>query len=313
MNALAKLNQAYESLFLPSQRTIYLGIFRVYVAFHITKKLLVQWPFLDVLYGKGSFVHWSPKIYDLIPTEIVHNHYLVICCAYLALAVMMAFGIGRRYTVALVFACEELLNGTDGFVLDGGDNLLKFGLLYLIAANSFEVLSISKVHYQRAWQMRLDNFCTNVAVGCIVGHLLMAYFLSGSGKLHADVWYHGTAVYYTMLLERFKGTSYNELIVQNAYLVTLGTYSVMLWEMFFPVLIFNKRLRLPLLAFGVMMHLGIYIFMMINAFEIYFIANYGFFFTNAELISFKEWIVARWKRLFAKRSAVPLPVASAQE
>src|SRR5207302_490601 len=158
-----KANAALESLFEPSQRTIYLSIFRVFVAFHICKKLVVEWPYLGLLYSKGSFVHWGYGIYGAISEDIVKNHYMLICSGYLCLAIMMAFGIGRRITVGFAFLCQELLNETEGYVLDGGDNLLKFGLLYLTFANSFNFLCVSKPVFKQAWRERLDNLITNLA------------------------------------------------------------------------------------------------------------------------------------------------------
>jgi len=57
----------------------------------------------------------------------------------------------------------------------------------------------------------------------------------------------------------------------------------MLWEVTFPVFVLLKRTRVYCISFGIVIHLGIYVFMMINAFEILFISTYGFFFTDAEL------------------------------
>lgn len=297
-----KWNAVFESMFMPSRRRIYLGIFRVYISFHIIKKLLFQWPYLKLLYGKGSFMVWSESIYGIVSNDIVKNNYLAFACIYFALAMLMGFGIGKRYTVALLYLVQEMWTQTQGFVMDGGDNLLKFGVLYLILTNSFECLSISKISYRRPWQRRLDNLCTNVGVGCIIAHLLLAYFISGTAKLHADVWYHGTATYYCLNIDRFHGTLLNERLVQSSLFVALSTYFVMIWETTFPFCVFNRHLRILYLLAGVMVHLGIYIFMMINAFQIYFLAHYGFFFTDSELRRFKQ----RWIDPWLRRSPKPV-------
>ena len=42
---------------------------------------------------------------------------------------------------------------------------------------------------------------------------------------------------------------------------------------------------------GVLLNLGIFFFMMIHEFQILFIMVYGFFFTDTEMISFKDKIL----------------------
>src|SRR6202000_2334673 len=114
--------------------------------------------------------------------------------------------------------------------------------------------------------------------------------------------YHGTGLYYCLTLDRFKGTSYNEYLVQSSLFVTAATYMSMIWETAFPFVVLNKRLRIPVLLYGVMMHLGIYVFMMINAFSLYYIVNYGFYFNDSELLKFKAACVNKMRMFRARRT-----------
>jgi hypothetical protein len=63
-----------------------------------------------------------------------------------------------------------------------------------------------------------------------------------------------------------------------------------LWELYFPVLVWSRRTRLPMLVFGVLMHLGIAVTMMLYDFEMLFIATYGFFFKNRDFRWLGRWI-----------------------
>jgi hypothetical protein len=128
--------------------------------------------------------------------------------------------------------------------------------------------------------------------------------------MNSKVWFSGVATYYTLNLERFAGTSFNKIIVQNGFFVTIATYVTVLWETFFPALIWNKKARIPLLALGVMMHMGIYFMMMIHDFEILFIATYGFFFTDKELRWAKNKVLVKFQKvtgssLFSSTSTTP--------
>jgi len=84
-------------------------------------------------------------------------------------------------------------------------------------------------------------------------------------------------------------------------LVTLGTYFTLAFELLFPILIWYKKHRLWLLISGVFLHLGIYVTMMIFDFEIYFVAIYGFFISNAFWLMAKDRIGERLDSVFGKR------------
>jgi hypothetical protein len=100
--------------------------------------------------------------------------------------------------------------------------------------------------------------------------------------MHSDVWYNGVASYYTLNLERFRGTSVNSYIANNGYIVTISTYGVLLLELVFPFLIWFKKPRFFLIVGGILMHLFILIFMMIFDFELIFISIYGLFISKPE-------------------------------
>mgnify|MGYP001553476825 CR=1 FL=1 len=293
--ASSTINSKLDLLLQPNQRTRYLAFLRVYLAFHICKKLVFAWPHLNVLYAQNSFAKWSDCLWmDVVSSSWVHLHYELVNVALMGAAICMGLGLGRRLAVIAVYSLMVILQQTNGFCLDGGDNLLSFIMLYLCFCNSFEFLSISKPNYKSENVRKLDNLFTNLASASMIMHLLLAYFISGFSKANSEVWYKGTATYYILLNERFCGTSLNPLVVQNAYFVTISTYTTLLWEISFPLLIFNKRLRLPLMAIGIMMHLGIYVFMMINEFQFVFMMLYGLFFTNTELLA----AMYKIKRLF---------------
>ena len=83
-----------------------------------------------------------------------------------------------------------------------------------------------------------------------------------------------------MNLTRFQGTLLNTKFAQNGYFVTLSTYGVLLFDICFPFLIWRKPFRFPLILFGIIMHIGFMVFMMLYDFELIFILIYGFFLTH---------------------------------
>src|SRR5262249_6835471 len=86
--------------------------------------------------------------------------------------------------------------------------------------------------------------------------LVFIYFMNGMSKIFSFYWRDGTTLYYVLhdlTLTRF---SYAELPV--AYWMTkVLTWTVLIWELSFPLLVIWRPIRIIALIFGVGFHLGI--------------------------------------------------------
>lgn len=256
----------------------YLAFFRVYLAFHIIKKYILYFPVLDYVYGPSSLVGLTTD--PILNFLNIDNHsIMMIMTLLLSAALLMLLGIGKNFTVLLVFLLLEIIQRMNGYLLNGGDNFLKFIFLYMIFTNSFTRFSFFK-NSSICRPGSISELLHKLGVLAIKLHLCLIYFVSGFFKINSKVWFHGVATYYTLNLERFSGSSLNKLLTQNGWIVTLSTYLVMLWEIFFPALIWNKNTKYIVLSIGVLMHIGIYFLMMIHDFEIVFIATYGLFISD---------------------------------
>lgn len=284
--------------------SIYLSVFRLFICFHLFKRIILYWPSLETLFGKNSFVAADEEfIFGLIDYGLLRNHYEVIIYIYLIIIVLYAFGVGKNLTALALFLMFALVQRLNPQVLNGGDNIMFFIMLYMVFVDSYQRFSISSFKLDRKYR-KLSNFVTNLAVYSIMIHLCFAYFFSAIGKTNANAWYNGIAVYYTFSSERFMGTSLNQVLAQNGYFVTIATYFTLLFEIGFPFLIWFKKMRLPLVISGISLHLGIYIFMMIHDFQFVFMMIYPLFFTNQELLTFwgkivqaKQWVGSQKIRL----------------
>lgn len=283
--------------------SLYLAVFRVFICFHLAKDIFLSWPYLGILYGPGSFLAPVPTFVSellRIDSNVIREHYQLFIAFYLVVIVLYLFGIGKHLTALVLFLLHQTLQRLCPLILNGGDNLLTFIILYMIFANSYEYFSIRSLQWRKAILRRTSNLLSNLAVLAIVLHLCMAYFWSAVHKIHADVWFNGVATYYTFNLERFRGTPFNHWLAQNGYFVTLSTYATVGYELFFPVLIWFRQTRLLMIFGGLLLHLGIYVFMMIYDFEIVFIMTYGFFFADETWLRVINkvigWINGRFRR-----------------
>lgn len=244
-----------------------------------------------LLYGRNSFINHDEKFPILgINPDFLRENYHFLLAFYVIFIALYFFGIGKNFTALIIFLFYKMFQTLNGMISNGGDNLLFFILIYMVFADTYKYFSVSPIHYKSNRVERISNLLTNLASFSIVLHLCVVYFSSAIGKINTTEWYIGVALYYTLISDRFNGTAYNEVLAKNGYFTTIGTYFTLAFELLFPFFIWNKNWRIPLIVSGILLHVGIYIFMMIHDFEILFIALYGLFFTDSEFLSVKEYL-----------------------
>jgi len=266
-----------------SNHYIYLSIFRILISIHVFKKYL-QLFFNKDLITDATFLKAAPvnpifQIFGIQQSTIFQNINIILIIIML-LSILFAFGIFRYFTPLLLYISVEIVQRAYPFILNGGDNLLKFLLLYMIFTDCYRYFTLNNSTGQK--KDSISYFVNQISVLSIKIHLSLIYFVSAIFKLNAKVWFSGVATYYTLQLERFKGTEMNNILAKNGIFVTLSTYITLIWELAFPFLAWHKTGKYVVFALGIMIHLGIYIFMMIHDFEILFMMCYGFFISDEE-------------------------------
>ena len=94
--------------------------------------------------------------------------------------------------------------------------------------------------------------------------------------------------YYIFNNERFSNVLSYYKVFNNYILITLSTYLAIIWELSFSFLIWSKKYKYYILLLGLTIHLGIYFVMMIHDFEILFLSTYILFFSDEELLIFRN-------------------------
>jgi hypothetical protein len=108
------------------------------------------------------------------------------------------------------------------------------------------------------------------------------FFFSGAVKHRGVGWGAGSAlwdVFSAGHLQRFDMS----FVAHVPVLLPGAAYLLLLWELYFPVLAWLPRTRLPMLAFGVLLHLGIFLFMNLPSFGFLMISLYLLFLKESEI------------------------------
>lgn len=275
-------NVYFQSLLINNKYSFYLSFFRVFICLLIMKKLIMQWGLISLIYsGESYLVPTNTMVNELFisfHSDIIRDNIYIFLGIFIMFLFMYFFGIGKNITALIVFILYDILQNLCPQILNGGDNFLRFLLLYMIFANSFDYFTLEKTKSPNS--IEASNFFSNIAGLSICIHLCLIYFVSAIHKIHSDLWFGGVATYYTLSIERFNGTSLNNSLAKNVFFVTLSTYVTWFIELFYPILIWNKKLKKIMIFAAIFLHFTIAISMMLYDFQFIFIVVQGFFVSN---------------------------------
>jgi predicted DCC family thiol-disulfide oxidoreductase YuxK len=115
------------------------------------------------------------------------------------------------------------------------------------------------------------------------------YLISVLNKWPGESWRNGTAVYWALSIPDLKRFPVPLLNGDHMWLINIATYGTLAAELALAFLVWVPRLRLYVLAAGVLMHLGIEYSMNIPLFSALMIAGYVPFLTQTDLDRFVAW------------------------
>jgi hypothetical protein len=127
------------------------------------------------------------------------------------------------------------------------------------------------------WQNSFKILLHNVGVVGILVQVCLVYFLSALAKLENAEWLSGKAIASISKVHHFSLYSFpDENSAFNPAFVVLN-YIVLFYQSFFPVLIWIRKTKKPLLITGIVMHLYIALVMGLVEFGLVMILSYIFF------------------------------------
>jgi hypothetical protein len=161
----------------------------------------------------------------------------------------------------------------------GVDTIGTFFLLYLCFAESGARYSLD------AWlrpRERRQTTLSHVAWRLMQLQVCVIYGYSGMEKLKGVRWWDGSALWDVLSAGNLQRWDMS-FVAHAPLVIATVVYLVLLWEVYFPVLVWVPRTRLPVLFFGVLMHVGIFVFMNLPSFGFLMISLYVLFLTEDEI------------------------------
>lgn len=269
-----------------NQKAYSLAFLRVALSSWFLKELLFRWPAFEVLYSNHSFLKVTPSnalyLFRLSPVWL-RDHYMMMLYACIALLLLNIVGIGKNIVSLLLFIALTLLYSINDKFSNSGDEMAMLLVFYLSFANTFSHFTLLKQRPLPLPKQKVYNLVSNLALYSILFNLCLSYFMAGLYKTQDPYWQHGTAIHYFLNDWRYSILAGSNHVAAPAILIYILTYSTILFELSFPFWVWFRRSRNVVLLLGLMMHLGIYLFLMIYGMSVIFIIQYALFFSDEEI------------------------------
>jgi hypothetical protein len=187
-------------------------------------------------------------------------------------AVFLLAGVVPRVSAAIAWALSISIMNVNCYLHNSGDNVRTITLFYLMlcpcaaawSLKSFAGRRIGKKEpvYVPAWPVRL-----------LFVQLTLIYFLNGVYKLAGSEWRDGHIMYSVLANLAWTRFSFAQLSLP-AWALQAMTWTPLVFELGFPLLVMIPRVRVLALCVGILFHLGTGIFLQLGPFPLYMMCLY---------------------------------------
>lgn len=273
-----------------------IAVTRMILGFIVWSQLAVNWPDRHYTWGDGA--RWTsslagardwPAFLGLFG-QLSGRGFDALYAATIVSGFALMLGVFTRATAVVTLLLWMSLYVTNPFVGSGGDAVLRMVLLYLCFTDSGRIWSVDARRAARRGEVRpivpgwMSAAVHNLALVLIIHQVVMVYVGSAFWKLQGPLWKDGTAVYFPLQTEAF--SPWGDLLhplISWAPFVLVGSWTALVVQLFFPVLLLYRPSRFFALVTVTLMHLGIGFLMGILYFSLVMIA------VDMILVSDRSW------------------------
>jgi hypothetical protein len=281
---LKRLGTAWQTFFFTPQSPLPLACFRIlYGLCMLGTLLLLRWNWFEWFGVHGWF---SQTVIAVIEPEPRLNIFLYLpqndwwvsafFWIFLGATLSLIVGFWTRCCSIIVYVCFVSLYQRNPFIWTGGDTFLRAAGFFLMFAPAAAALSVDRL-IDRARRHRIEPpMIIPWAQRMIQIELVIVYLMAFCSKLGGATWRNGTALYYVLhyrALTRFSLPHW----AMSPTAIRLETWSVLAFELCFPLLVWLPKSRGLMLFVGLMFHLSVEYALNIPMFEWSILSSYVLF------------------------------------
>ncbi len=154
------------------------------------------------------------------------------------------------------------LNLKGSLMFTGGEVLLNLTLFYLIFIQSSDNSQKWKIRFwidrnEKPDFSSIQNALNNSFYWIMLIQVCILYFFSTLYKLLDENWRSGDAVMYISNVSAYSSELMRAMFSESHFLSSIASYSILIYQGFFSILVWFKKIKIPFLLFGVFFHLSI--------------------------------------------------------
>jgi len=206
----------------------------------------------------------------------------VVHALYIVLLGLATIGLSNRFFMILTWVIAQGFIQRNFSLLFGADvigNLFLFYLAFTRCHDFYTVKSLLPFFNKKAVFVSQSNFfdlVSAVSLRLLQFQLMTIYAYTGFEKLKGLTWWDGTALWTVLVNPQF--TSYNLIFLRYIPIFfAIGTFVTIVFEVYFPVMVINKKTRYFWLSLGVFFHLMIGVLLDLMPFSLVMMATYILF------------------------------------
>lgn len=193
-----------------------------------------------------------------------------------------------NYFMSLVVAATAMCFYYISFPVANGSDQVMLSLL-LFAIPLCAAPEITRHEKLKVVQSGLYQFAR---VFCMI-YVCSIYFISGLDKIASESWRSGQAITFIGNLKYMVAPRFADSFPTGAGVKMILSWTVILFELLFSILVWFRTTRLWLLLFGILFHLVIFIVLSLPDFGLIMILSYSIFLSDDDY----AWIRHKFKRV----------------
>ncbi len=214
---------------------------------------------------------------------------------WIAATACLLLGAATRVSAVVVWVLSTSFANLNCNVDNAGDTIRGILLFYLMVSPCGAAWSVDAWLARRRGRRAGPVFIYPWVLRLVFVQMVLVYFLNGLYKLCGAEWREGLSLYYVMADLTLTRVSYTQFHLPLPVLQAMA-YTVLTWEVTFPLTVSLRWTRPVALCFGALFHVGIWVTMELGGFAPYMLSMY------LPLLPWERW-VDRWRQ----RRAGPAP------
>jgi Vitamin K-dependent gamma-carboxylase len=239
-------------------------------------KIMILWPFSRSVMNHHNITlprSWFGKII-LAPSFLANDNVDIFFAIALAFLVVAFFFRPNYFTTVLFFWLTFNLYIVYLPFANGADLVLFMLALWCVPI-------AAKPAFKSETGTIIQKTCHNAGIVLCQLQVIFIYLVSGWDKLMSDAWQSGAAIDYVIHLRNLFNPAFAGMLEHPA-LQWMLSWTTIVFELAFVVLVWFDKTRIPILLAGVLFHLFIWIVMSLPDFAITMIISYILFLKDTD-------------------------------